>query len=143
VSLCLLLQDEGRFEEAFALFDIALTSDVLKILYSQPISLHTASKTVSWGETVMSTLFFAAPWRFASLPASTHHRLCLLPYQTQQRKACLMLITPPKQQKRQPPLTPLLTIEYIASNKLLPHPAWRRPRDLDLMRFQLLKPSII
>jgi len=135
VSLCLLLQDEGRFEEAFALFQTTLTADVVRLLYQQPLSFHTASQTINRSSTLMDVLSLAAPWRFASLPAGTHHRLCLLPHQTQQRKACLMLITP---SKHQPSGGPLLTIEYTASNKLLPHPAWRRSREIDLMRFRLL-----
>lgn len=135
VSLCLLLQDEGRFEEAFALFNVKLTADVVRLLYQQPFSFHTASQTINQSSTLMEALALAAPWRFASLPAGMHHRLCLLPHQTQQRKACLMLITPPK---HQPSEGPLLTIEYTASNKLLPHPAWRRPLDLELMRLRLL-----
>ncbi|HEY3992052.1 MAG TPA: hypothetical protein VGM01_04135 [Ktedonobacteraceae bacterium] len=133
VSLCLLLQDAGRLEEALALFGIELTTDVLKILYNQPLSLHMYGRTASWSTPLMEVLCFAAPWRFATLQAGTHHRICALPHQTQQRKACLVLVTPKKEHKGK---APIFIIEETASNKLLPSVAWKRASDLDLKRFQ-------
>jgi hypothetical protein len=134
VSLCLLLQDEGRLEEAFALFGIELSLDALKILYKHPLSLHTYNTTKLWFSALREVLTLAAPWRFASLPASTHHCLCVLPHQLQQRKACLILVTPNKRQKAG---TPSLLIEETTSNTFLPHVAWQRSKELDLMRFQI------
>lgn len=134
VGLCLLLQDEGRLEEAFTLFGVELSAEVLNILYAQPLSLNTSYNIESWSSTLRSMLTSAAPWRFADLPAGTHHRLCALPHQTQQSKACLIIAMP---KAREMAGTPCLFIKNTASNKLLPHVAWRRPLDLDLMRFQL------
>lgn len=131
VSLCLLLQDEGRIEEAFSLFDIELSLDALKILYGQPITEGHYTSGESWTAPMLHALRYAAPWRFASALA-TEKRLRLLwfPHQTQQRKAALMLSWADKQVK-----TPILEIEWTASNKLLAETAWKRPLDLDLKRF--------
>jgi hypothetical protein len=72
--LCLLLQDEGRLEEAFSLFDVELTPDVLKILYGQPVTDgpsggHYMTKE-NWAVPMLHALRRAAPWRFASAIAT-------------------------------------------------------------------------
>lgn len=108
-----------------------LVSDVLKILYNQLLSLNTAGHTTSRSAAFLNVLCLAAPWRIAALPAGTRQRLCVLPHQTQQSKACLMLKLPKGGM-------PLLMIEATASNKLFPHVAWQRPTYLDLLRFRLL-----
>ncbi|HEY4386645.1 MAG TPA: hypothetical protein VGN34_19490, partial [Ktedonobacteraceae bacterium] len=135
VSLCLLLQDEGRIEEAFSLFDVELTPDVLKILYGQPVTDdpsggHYMSKE-NWAIPMLHALRRAAPWRFASaLATGKRLRLLWFPHQTQQRKASLMLTWANKHMR-----TPALEIEWTASNRLLAETAWKRPLDLDLNRF--------
>lgn len=135
VSLCLLLQDARRFEDAFALFGVEFSSDVAKVLYNQALSLYTATHTASWSATLIDVLASAAPWRFTALPAGTHQRICALPHQPQQSKLCLMFVTPGK---RQQGTAAILLLENTASNKVWPHTAWQRPLELDLKRFQLL-----
>lgn len=135
VSLCLLLQDEGRLEEAFSLFDVELTPDVLKLLYGQPVTDgpsggHYMSKE-NWAVPMLHALRHAAPWRFASaLATGKRWRLLWFPHQTQQRKASLMLTRANKRLR-----TPALEIEWTASNTLLVETAWERPLELDLKRF--------
>ncbi len=135
VSLCLLLQDEGRLEEAFSLFDVELTLDVLKVLYGQPVidspsGGHYMSKE-SWAVPMLQALRHAAPWRFASaLATGKRLRLLWFSQQRQQRKASLMLTWANKRMR-----TPALEIEWTASNKLLAETAWKRPLELDLKRF--------
>lgn len=132
VGYCLLLQDEGRIEEAFALFGVSLAPEVLKVLYAQPLSIDYGSLE-SWAATMLDLLRHAAPWRFAAaLETGTRLRLSALPHQPQQRKASLMLA-----RVNLSPQTPRLEIEWTASNKRLAEVAWRRPLALDLIRFHL------
>ncbi len=134
VSLCLLLQDEGRIEEAFALFDVDLTPNVLKILYGQRITEGHYMSQGSWAIPMLHALRRATPWRFASaLATGKRLRLLWFPHQTQQRKASLMLTWANKQMGM-----PALEIEWTASNKVLAETAWKRPLDLDLKRFRSL-----
>ncbi len=131
VSLCLLLQDEGRIEEAFSLFDVELTPNVLKILYGQRITEGHYMSQGSWAIPMLHALRRAAPWRFASaLATGKRLRLLWFPHQRQQRKASLMLTWANKQMAM-----PALVIEWTASNKVLADTTWKRPLDLDIKRF--------
>jgi hypothetical protein len=135
VSLCLLLQDEGQIEEAFSLFDVELTPNVLKILYGQPVTDGHSLSEESWAIPMCYALRCAAPWRFAStLATGKRWRILWFPHQTQQRKASLMLTWANKWTR-----TPALEIEWTASNKVLAETAWKRPLDLDLKRFHPMR----
>lgn len=136
VSLCMLLQDEGRIEEAFALFDAELSPNVLRILYGQHFFLNSHLNTAyygeSWATTLLDALRRAAPWHFArALEAENNLRLLVLPHQRQQSKASLVLTKANKHST-----IPQLIIECTASNKRLPETAWKRPVELDLQRFK-------
>jgi hypothetical protein len=135
VALCLLLQDEGRVEEACSLFDVELTLDVTKILRHHIVVDIASSGHYSgqkeWEVPMFEALCLAAPWRFAAaLAREKRLRLLWFPHQPQQRKASLMLTWADKRAGRV-----ALDVEWTASNKLLAETAWKRPPDLDLMRF--------
>ena len=63
-------------------------------------------------------------------------RLFWLPHQTQQSKVSVVLVPRGRTDPR-----PRLDLESSAHNARLPAVAWRRPLELDLLRFNLLTPS--
>ncbi len=124
VALCLLLQDEGRVEEACALFGVELTSSLLNML-------HDRSMDRGWAEPLFQALRYAALWRFAAaLAGEKRQRLLWFPHQPYQSKASLMLVWANKRAGKV-----ALDVEWTASNKQLAETAWKRPPDLDLIRF--------
>jgi hypothetical protein len=118
-----------------AFFDVELAPDVLKMLYGQPVTDgpsggHYMSKE-NWAVPMLHALRRAAPWRFASaLAIGKRWRFLWFPHQRQQRRASLMLTWANKRMR-----TPVIEIEWTASNTLLAETAWKRPFELDLKRF--------
>jgi hypothetical protein len=136
VGLCLLLQDEGRVEEACTLFDVELMPDVTKMLHNYAVVNAASgghySSQKEWEELMFQALRSAAPWRFvAALAGEKRLRLLWFPHQPYQSKASLMLVWANKRAGKVG-----LAIEWTASNKLFAETAWKRPPDLDLIRFR-------
>lgn len=138
VALCILLQDEGRIADAYDVAGVEMAPEVRKLLHGHPISLKELPLLARWTTALQRELRAAAPWRFAaalvgSEPSGKRKerrlRLFALPNQVHQSKASLMLAEGDN--------APRLEIEYTASNARLPFPLWRRPLELDLLRFGL------
>ncbi len=86
------LLDPDEIEEAFSLFNVDLTPNVLKILYGQHTTEGHYISEENWAILMLHALQYATPWRFAAaLVAGKRLRLLWFPHQTQQRKASLML----------------------------------------------------
>ncbi len=139
VARCILLQDEGRVDEAMAVFGVELSGSVQNILHGRVIKYQHVE---AWTCALNRELRAAAPWRFeaalkhwAATKGGGHkplrRRLFALPHQAFQSKASLMLVG------ERDGSAPRLEIESTASNFRLPQVEWRRPLDLDLARFGL------
>jgi hypothetical protein len=148
VALCILLQDEGRIEEAFALFEITLSEEVVRLLHGLPIAGYLGSKLPSWVAHTREQLRQAAPWLMpAVLTAEAerrmtlrtkptrppYFRLCALPHQSSVAKTSLMLVAGARDGG-----DPSIELEHTGWDYRLPEPRWKRPLEIDLRRFGLL-----
>jgi hypothetical protein len=155
VWLCMLLQDEGRIEAALALCGVELAPALSEILRGHRLHLDYGKTAERWARFLQEELRSAAPWRFAATIEAEADRLRAwararrgrkvraprlrlfpLPNQTQQSKTLVMLVGVGPDFR-----LPRLDIEYTAWNARLAEPLWRRPLDLDLVRFGLEPPA--
>jgi hypothetical protein len=110
-AVCCELLDAGRFDDAFAMFEIVLAPATIKVLEGVAVNTHDAELAGVWRDALRRMLWDTAPWALAKRPPG---RLGLLPNQRHQRKAWLAWAGK------------ALDIEYTASNARLPHVAWKR-----------------
>jgi hypothetical protein len=150
VALCILLQDEGRLEEAFALFGISLSAEVTRLIHGSLIPGYIPNLP-AWTAFLRRELRTAAPWlmpavlmaevsRRATLRSRPkgppRFRLCALPHQTSVAKVSVMLVA-----RNIDGTEPGLQIENTGWDFRLPEPSWKRPLELDLRRFGLIAPG--
>jgi hypothetical protein len=152
---CLWLQDAGRLREALALYDVELTPAVEQILDGEPLGYHYRDYAAPWARATQEALRASALWRFPPLVQQATAareawvaekrsrrwsppllRLFWLPHQTQQSKESVVLVPRGRTDPR-----PRLDVESSAHNARLPAVAWRRPLEIDLLRFGLLTPA--
>jgi hypothetical protein len=113
---CTELLDAGRFDEALALYGIALGPRAVKVLEGVPLGSH-ATHIDKWRTTMRRTLWLLAPWRLANI--SVAGRLVLLPHQHHQVKSWIAFHPPG-----------MIEIEATGSNARLAQCRWRREVDL-------------
>ena len=151
VALVILLQDEGRLTDAYAVGDVALAPPVLDLLTGGNDTNLAGKQAISWPLATRDMLRAAAPWRFEALLSAEEVRLAawLAEKRGRRRKpARLRLMALPNQphiQKASFMLArgadgrPELTVETTGSEVIVPEVHWRRPVDLDLERFGLVE----
>jgi hypothetical protein len=150
VAVCILLQDEGRLEEAFELFGITLGDDITRLIHGLPISGYLGTSLQSWTDFLRHQLRSAAPWlmpavldaevdRRATLRSEPRRppcfRLFALPHQTSVAKRSVMFVA-----RKMDGSEPALELETTGWDYRLPEPAWKRPLEIDLRRFGLADP---
>lgn len=113
----------GRFDDALARYGIGHTPALAQVLHARPQHVDSAHLAPLWAADLAQVLTRLAPWRLAQapLPATRKPRLHLLPRQTQQQKAALVIAQPP--QGRQ------LDIQHTGSNERLPASHFLREAD--------------
>lgn len=150
VALCILLQDEGRLDEALALFGIGLGDDVMRLVRGLPISGYLGTSLQSWIAFVRRQLRGSAPWLMPGVIAAEvarreglssrprrppRFRLCPLPHQTTAARRSLMLVA-----RKRDGTDLTIEIENTGWNYRLAEPSWKRPLEIDLRRFGLIAP---
>ncbi len=148
VALCILLQDEGRLEEAFALFGIRLADSLLRLIHGLPIAGYLSNKLPSWITFAREQLRSAAPWLMPPVLTAEaerrmalrsrpkrppYFRLCALPHQPTASKMSLMLVAGSRDGTE-----PALDLEGTGWDYRLPETLWKRPLEIDLRRFGLV-----
>lgn len=150
------LLDDGRIEEALALYDVTLSDDLHRLLGGQRIRPPAccAHADHAWSELLAATLRQSAPWLLARAVVEEAARLrgwaarkkgrrvrppCLklavFPGQFHSRKASLMLTGESNGRG------PRLVIEATASNARAPDTWWKRPIEVDFLRHGLRPPD--
>lgn len=148
-ALCILLQDDGHFQEALDLYGITLDERLLAILRGDPEGTLPGDYATHWPPALWAALRALAPWRcegvlsaeearIAARPATksarkrkpVRLRLLSLPKQTAISKASVMLV-------RSEDGRPRLELESTGTTSIVPEVAWQRPAALDLRRFGL------
>ena len=142
------LLDEGRIDDALALFGVTLSEDLHRLLGGQRIlpPACCAHADATWTELLVSTLRESAPWRLPRAAAEESGRLsrltgkkpvkgaprwklAIFPGQHHARKASLMLTADKDGQN------PRFVIEATASNARLADTSWKRPIEMDFQRY--------
>lgn len=108
---CVTLLDAGRFDDALAMFGIALSPSTIKVLEGVPINLHDAPLAPAWQAALRRALWEMAPWSLANARSGS---LALLPHQRHQRKAWLAWSGS------------TIDVKYTGSNARSPDVAWKR-----------------
>jgi hypothetical protein len=149
-AYCLLLQDEGRLLEALALFGVELSDDMRSLLEGDWLRFMSEKQKQSWPDALRTLLRLSAPWRFKATleaelaariargvkkPRPIKLRIAALPHQAYISKYSLMLVG-----SGPDGLTPRLEGEATGWDARLADVLWRRPLELDLLRFGLSKP---
>jgi hypothetical protein len=142
------LQDQGKFKEAFELFGVQVSMDVLGVLGGRTVRVYHQESTQqeNWPRAVWRLLWRAAPWKLPDLLAmdratvtgksppktskAPKYRLALLPNQVHARKVSIMV-------SLQEDGSPSLLLEPTGSNELAPEVLWMRDISVDLERFGL------
>jgi hypothetical protein len=157
-SQSLQLLEDGRIEEALALFGVSLSPDVHRLLGGERIKPPAccAHPDAMWTRLLVDTLRESAPWLLARAVLDESERLqrwaaqkkgrarrapdlklVIFPGQQHARKASLMLTGDEDGQN------PRLVIEATASNARLPDTAWKRPLAVDIVRRGVEFPAIL
>jgi hypothetical protein len=145
VALCILLQDAGRFGEAFALFGLDANDDVWRVVSGQMLHAGLDKEREAWTAAVQDACRFCAPWLIKRLMTPTdeaadkkrkaktpRYRLFALPHQPQVSKTSLMLTA-----DNAKGANPRFELEGVGSNTRLAEILWKRPIDMDIQRFGL------
>ena len=155
-ALCVLLQDVGRAEEALALYGVGVGDEVWDVQQGRPVAsaafrYHLSAVPESWPGVLHEAMRGCAPWRFAATLAAEAKRragrqlgakaaakpprlrLFALPNQSWQSKTSLVLAG-----AGAGGLEPRLELEGTSVNSRLPEVFWKRPDEIDLLRFGLL-----
>lgn len=150
-ALAILQQDEGKFDEALALYDMSLGTNLWKIIGGETVFFHHCHRPniSTWAQTLQRSMWHCAPWllrpslRAAANAVEPWHsadrgkqtkvptfRLYALRGQRDARKTSLMLSAEDRtiQQAR-------FDLEQTGSNRRLPEICWRRPVEIDFLRF--------
>lgn len=153
VALCTLLQDAGRFEEAMALCDVQVDEELTRMLNAEEFPLqgccdcmHQGAAPIRAGR-LRRELWEVAPWKFANAVAQEQQvldawrsarrgrprkqaelRLFIVPKQRHSRRATLVL--------RMGNQGLELTFVASASNAQAAQSFWKRPLEMDILRFQ-------
>jgi hypothetical protein len=165
-GLAILLLDEGRFVDALARFDVELADEVLGALAGDPIPALRAfilgghpgldeqylgaaargsadARAGPWRAHLQAELWTAAPWRFAGALAAVEAagprprrgrralRLSALPWGTGVKRPALFLTAGAR--------GPRLELQLSGSSAILAHAAWKRPPELDFVRFGIAR----
>jgi hypothetical protein len=156
-ALSLLLLDEGRFADAFALYGVRIRAALAEAIEGHPALAfreliveghgdmgdtyltHAANRDAEgigarWAQHLHTRLHRAAPWLLPhALPAPkrrpVRERLFTLPYSAAARRPAVFLVADAG--------GVALEVDFSGTNAYLPHPRWERPIELDLLRFGL------
>lgn len=152
-ALAILLQDEGRLDEALALFAVTIGPQLWKVIGSEKVYFHYCHypKTSTWPEATQRILWQCAPWRLApglqaakagsepwaaadrgkqaKLPT---FRLHALRGQRDSRKVALQLAATDRTLTQAE-----FELAQTGSNRRLPLVCWQRPLEIDFLRFHL------
>lgn len=145
-ALAILLQDAGRIEDAFTLYDIKLCESIQRILGAQEVFGVDCANQEQWPAYLRSQLLRCAPWLLRAeyrseldllvvkkKPRCGEFRLFTLPGQHHARKESVMLTADDREGTNL-----RLELRPTASNRLLPHRCWHRALEIDLIRFGVL-----
>ena len=153
IALCTALQDEGRFEDALRVCEIAYPEELSQLLNGENRRLSgggdypTVEARAARAEKLRRALWESAPWRFAQALSDAQARLdawtkarsgrptkvpqlrlFIFPGSPQARKPGLMLVPAGSGRAR-------LSIVFTASNIVAPETTWKRPIELDIARW--------
>ena len=142
------LLDEGRIEDALSLYGVTLSDDLHRLLGGQRISPPAccAHADAAWTDLLVAMLRQSAPWLLPTAVPEEAERIrrCtglkpgkralswkagIFPGQHHSRKASLMLATDRGGRN------PRFEIEATASNARLADTSWKRPIEVDLVRY--------
>lgn len=158
-ALCVLLQDAGRTEEALDLYGVGTAEEVWDVQQRRWATAAAATAFVrdfpqiaeEWSAALHEAMRACAPWRFEATlaaeavriagrragkkPAAKPPRLRLfaLSKQISQSKTSLILTSGQVDGRE-----PRLELEGTSINNRLPEVLWRRPEEIDLLRFRLV-----
>jgi hypothetical protein len=149
-ALAILMQDAGRPAEAFALFQIELSEDLKRLLGNQKIypPACCAHADEEWVALAREILRECAPWLLAGAVRTAAEsdpgrrrkipvlKLAIFPGQHHVRKASLVLTAADRNGN-----APSLQIQTTGSDRRLHETAWRRPLEVDLLRYGLSEPQ--
>jgi hypothetical protein len=149
----LALLDQGRIEDALSLYGVSLSDDLHQLLGGERISPPAccAHPDAAWTDLLVTTLRQSAPWLLGgAVPAEAERmgrytgrkpgkralawKLAIFPGQTHLRKASLMLTA------RRDGRDPRFVIEATASNARLADTSWKRPIEVDFLRYGVPTP---
>ena len=156
-ALCTLLQDAGRFEEALQLCNVSYPKELSRMLFAEEFSLSGGCDCMYEGASELRgaklrrNLWEAAPWKFAEAVKREQQRLdqwraaksgrprksvqlnlFIVPKQRHSRKAKLVLVESKD--------GPELQFDFNGSNATAAYQWWKRPVEIDVLRFQTNKP---
>jgi hypothetical protein len=142
------LLDQGRIEDALSLYGMSLSDDLHRLLGGERISPPAccAHPDAAWTDLLVTTLRQSAPWLLGSaVPAEAERmgrytgkkpgkralawKLAIFPGQFHARKASLMLTA------ERDGRNPRFVIEATASNARLADTSWKRPIEIDFLRY--------
>ncbi len=145
-ALAVVLQDAGRIEDAFTLYDINLCESIQRILGAQEVFGVDCANQEQWPSVLRSQLRRCAPWLLRpgyrselenviakKKPRCGEFRLFTLPGQHHARKESVMLTADDREGTNL-----RLVLQATASNRLFPFRCWHRPVEIDLVRFGVL-----
>ncbi len=141
--------DRGSIEDAFGMYGISFSEDLHRLIGGERISPPAccAHPDQQWTEMLVSTLRSSAPWLLQNAVDAEIDRLSLtvrgkkrswkppqlkiaiFPGQTHSRKASLILTADKGGSNLR------FEIQATASNARLPDTAWKRPLEVDLLRY--------
>jgi len=148
--------DEGRIEEALALYRVSVSDDLHRLLGGERISPPAccAHPDAAWTKLLVDTLRHAAPWRLPMAVASEAERLKAWAAQKKGRRrhapSLKLVIFPGQHHSRKASLmltgdvdgsNPHFVIEATASNARLHDTAWKRPIEVDFVRYGVEGPT--
>jgi hypothetical protein len=136
VEPTLRLQDQGQLTQAMAEARIGVEEVLGRLLTGLPAYYGLRHLTEKWTARAAEVVRDVAPWRLARLgPDLRPTRLAGLGGLNQQRRPGVFLAVEHGR--------PRLSVEWSASNAVVPAAMWERPADLELVRAGLVAPDEI
>lgn len=152
-ALAIMLQEQGKLIEALELYGIEVDEDLKRLCGGQKIypPACCAYADEKWVKTFQDWMRACAPWLLANSTRQEAERISARAVEKKGRKRRLpvlkLFIFPGQQHSRKASLVltskdldglcPRLEIQATASNARLYESAWKRPLEIDFIRYQL------
>ncbi|MCB0126810.1 MAG: hypothetical protein KDE58_31340 [Caldilineaceae bacterium] len=155
VALAILLQDEGRFDEALCLFDVTIGENLWKVIGNEKVYFryYHYPRTQTWTTAVQNSMWQCAPWRLLpalqmakdkieplhALNRGKHSRiptfrLYALSGQRDARKVSLVVSAIGRDVTHSK-----IELTQTGSNRRLAAVHWQRPLEIDFLRYGVLE----